>query len=168
MCSSRNTTDSDFQKALSSLERGQFLDAKKMCEDILKDDPNHFDALHLSGLMAAQGKYFDQAISFLTKALHINPHIAGLHMNLANIFFELNRYDDALFGYEKAITLDPQNEKAYYNQGRLLERLNRHDEALRSYRKAVLVKADYAEALNNIGNILQKNKMYEEALKIYV
>ena len=35
-------------------ERGKLADAERICRDILQRQPNHFDALHLLGVIAAQ------------------------------------------------------------------------------------------------------------------
>ena len=77
-------------------------DAQTLYEDILKQNQNHFDALHLLGVFARQTKNLHQAEALFGKAIKINPNVAAAYNNLGNALKDLKRFDEALASYDKA------------------------------------------------------------------
>ena len=49
---------SKFDEALALFQNGQLNKAKDICLEILKAQPNHFDTLHLLGLITFQTKNY--------------------------------------------------------------------------------------------------------------
>src|SRR5438132_10436494 len=64
------------QRALAYQRSGNLAEAERLCMAILAAQSDHFDALHLSGLMAAQRGRFEAAHKLLSWALEINPKSA--------------------------------------------------------------------------------------------
>src|SRR5579863_271806 len=69
------------EQALALLQRGKLLDAKTMYEEILRQRPDHFDALHLLGIVACQTKNPLQGEELFGKAIKIKPNVAEAHNN---------------------------------------------------------------------------------------
>ena len=155
------------QQGLALHKTGQFKQAKTLYEEILKLNPKHFDALQLSGTIAAQTQQWDKALELLTVTLNINNTNASVYNNLGNVLKELKRLEEALSSYDRAIELKPDYAGAFNNRGNVLRDLKRLDQALTSYERAILLKPDYAEAFNNRGNVLKELKRLEEALTSY-
>ena len=162
-----NVIQLKLQQALALHQQGVLSGAKKIYEDILKQRPNYFDALHLLGVIAYQTKNLHQAEELIGKAIKVNPNDAAAYSNLGNVLQDLKRLDEALASYGKAIALKPDYADAYNNRGNALKDLKRLDEALASYDKAIALKPDYAEAYNNRGIALQNLKRYDEAFAAY-
>ena len=59
------------QKGKALHQQGNFAEAQVVYEQILKIQPDHFDALQLLGVLFAQIKKYSQAVEFLSKALEI-------------------------------------------------------------------------------------------------
>ena len=53
------------EKGLSLHQHGQLAQANKVYERILENQPTHFDALHLSGVIAFQTKNFSLALDLI-------------------------------------------------------------------------------------------------------
>ena len=157
----------NFQSALAIHQQGNLSEAKKLYAEILKKNPDHFDALHLSGVIAFQSRRFDEAEAFYAKAVRINSNFAPLHFNRGITLKELKRFNEALTSYDKAISIKSDYADAFNNRGNTLKELKRFDEALASYDKAISIKLDYAEAFNNHGATLQELKRFDEALTSY-
>ncbi len=138
------------QQGFSLHQQGKFNEATSIYEQILKLQPNHFDALQLSGAISAQTKQFTKAVDFLTRALKINPNHAPCFSNRGSALQELKRLDEALASYDKAISIQPDCAEAHYNRGNALKELKRLDEALASYDKAISIQPDSAEAHWNL------------------
>jgi len=148
-------------------QQGKFEEARIIYAQILKIQPNHFDALHLMGALLAQTKEFKQAIDFLSKALKINPNHASCNYNLGNALKELKRFNEALSSFDQAITIRPDYAEAYSNRGNILKDLKFFEQALASYNRAIGIRPDYAEAYSNRGIILQELKRFDEALESF-
>ena len=155
---------SAFSQALALHQAGRLAEAEKIYGQILKVQPNHFDSLHLVGVIYAQRGNHVESVRQIDLALKINPKAAYAHNNRGLALQKLKRLDDALASYDKAIALKPDSAEAFNNRGVALQELKRLEEALASYDRALAVKPDYAEAFDNRGNALQELKRFEEAL----
>jgi predicted O-linked N-acetylglucosamine transferase (SPINDLY family) len=160
-----------FQHALSLSQNGQLREAETLCQDILKVQPNHFDSLHMSGVIALQTGKNELAIWFLVEAIKVNSRVPSTYYNQGIALQNLKRLDDAIASYDKAISLKPDFAEAHYNRGMLLLDLNRPSDALASYEKALSVRPGYAKAhygralvLRGLGRLDDALASYEAAL----
>lgn len=101
------------QQALALHQRGMLSDATEIYEDILKQKPNHFDALHLLGVVACQMKDPNRGEELIRKAIESNPNDASAYFNRGNALQDLTRFDEALASYDKAIALKQDYADAY-------------------------------------------------------
>ena len=79
----------------------------------------------------------ENAIRTMTDMIAALPGHARPQNNLGNVYFRLDRLDEAVAAYETALKLNPRYAKAHYNLGNALEKTGRVDQALRHYRTAV-------------------------------
>src|SRR6516165_8702140 len=158
---------SAFSQALALHQAGRLAEAEKIYGQILKVQPNHFDSLHLVGVIYAQRGNHVESVRQIDLALKINPKAAYAHNNRGLALQKLKRLDDALASYDKAIALKPDSAEAFTNRGLALQELKRLDDALASYDKAIALKPDYAEAFYNRGLALQKLNRLDDALASY-
>ena len=156
-----------FQAAFELHSSGEFVKAKKLYLDILNHNPNHFDALHLCGLISFQTMQFEEAEFFFLKALGVKSEFAPLHSNYGLTLHALKRFEDAIASYENAISIEPDYANAFNNRGNAMRELKRLDEALASYEKALLVRPQDSGALNSLGNVLRDLGRFDEALAHY-
>ena len=155
------------KQALAFHQQGLLNDAKRLYEEILKAIPDHFDALHLLGVIAFQTANNSEAARFISRSLQISPLNSTALLNYGNVLKELKRHEEALASYDKAIAIRAGYANALSNRGVVLKELKRHEEALASYDKAIAIRPDYADAHYNRGNVLQELKRHEEALASY-
>ena len=153
-----------FQQALTLHQQNQFEQAQILYEEILKVHPNHFDVLHLLGVVALQTKKAQKAVALIGKAIKINPHNPAFYNNQGLALKELNQIEAALASYDKAIALKPDFAQAYNNRGIALKDLKLLDAALASYDQAIAIEPWYAEAHSNRGNALKELQQFEAAL----
>ena len=147
--------------------QGKLADAEYCYGEVLQQQPDHFDALHLLGVIARQTRRTEQGVELIKKAIGLNPKVAEAHNNLGTALKDLRRHAEALASYDKAIALKPEYAEAYYNRGNALKDLKRPAEALASYDKAIALKPDFAAAHNNRGVALMDLKRPAEALAGY-
>jgi tetratricopeptide (TPR) repeat protein len=156
-----------FNQGLAVHQQGKLADAARIYGEVLQQQPNHFDALHLLGVIAAQTKKTELAVELITKAIRLNANAAAAHSNLGIALQQLKRPGDALASYDTAIALKPDFAEAHYNRGIALRDLKRPGDALASYDTAIALKPDNAEAHYNRGNALRDLKRPEDALASY-
>src|SRR5262245_22740289 len=135
---------STFSQALALHQAGRLAEAEQNYLQILKAQPNHFDCLHLLGVIFSQRGNHAEAVRQIDVALKINPKAASAHNNRGNALQELKRLDEALASHDKALALKPDYAEAFNNRGNALQELKRLEEALASYDKALALKADNA------------------------
>ena len=159
------------QDATEKLISGQFTQAETIFRDILQKDSQHLKALQMLGILHAQTNRPDQGISFLEKALEIDPHSADALNNIGNVYKLLGQTDQAISSYKKASKISPEFLDPIANLGRLLVQLHRDDEAfiiweeaLTRYRSHLDSAPQKIEAITNIGLLLYKLQRYEEAV----
>lgn len=141
--------------------------AQEIYRQVLAIHPQHFDALHLLGVIAYQTGNHPQALGLIDRAIAIYPHNAASYSNRGNALLALSRSDEALDSYDRAIELKPDYAEAYVNRGNVLQQLRRPGEALDSYDRAIKLQPDYAEAYFNRANALQELGRPDEALDSY-
>ena len=154
-------------RAISSYQAGQLIEAEKICQKIIATKRNLFDPNHvLAVVQAALGKH-ELALASYNRALAVQPNHADALNNRGNTLKELGRLDEALASYNRALTAQPNNAGALNNRGVTLLLLKRLDEAVASFERAATLRPDYAEAHYNRGNALYELKRYDEALASY-
>jgi tetratricopeptide (TPR) repeat protein len=156
-----------FKQAFALHQQGRLADAERVYHEVLRERANHFDTLHLLGVIALQTRRTELGVELIGQAIRVNGKNAAAYSNRGNGLVELKRPEEAVASYDKAIALKPDYADAYYNRGNGLLELKRPEEAVASYDKAIALKPDYAEAYYNRGNGLLELKRPEEAVESY-
>lgn len=154
-------------QAVALHQNGQTAEAEALYRRILQIEPDHFDALHLLGLLKHQQNRQAEALELISSALRANPNVAEAFSNYGVVLSRLERHREAVASYDEAIALKPDYADALNNRGNALQDLKRYEEALESYRRAIAFRPDYAEAISNRGNALKALGRHEEALASY-
>ena len=92
-------------QALSLHRQGRLDEAEKLYTAILANDPDHFDGLHLLGVVRRQQGRPEEAVELISRAVAIRPGVAAAHANLGNALLDLRRLDEAGKSFERAIAL---------------------------------------------------------------
>jgi tetratricopeptide (TPR) repeat protein len=142
------------RRAVELHRKGDLARARTLYEEILHVQPTHFDALHLSGVIAIQTNDARLAVELISKAIMQYPGSPASHCNKGSALEALREWEAALASYDGAIDLQPNYAEAHYNRGNVLRKLNRCEAALTSYDRAIAIKPDIAQAHFNRGNVL--------------
>lgn len=92
---------------LDKLEKTK--DAKKIFENILKQDKTHYGAIHNLGHIYYNAKKFENALSYNMKLVDYYPDYSGAFNSVANTLRRLGRYDSAFEYIYKALEISPQD-----------------------------------------------------------
>jgi tetratricopeptide (TPR) repeat protein len=137
-----------FNQTLALYQQGRLADAESTAARLLKIQPEHFDALHLSGVIAASAQRGEQAVQLLNRAIASNPNVAAAHRHLGNALRDLGRWQQALASYDQAIALRPDFAEAHFSRGTALRALGRLDDALASFDRGIALRPGDVPAHN--------------------
>jgi ubiquinone/menaquinone biosynthesis C-methylase UbiE/tetratricopeptide (TPR) repeat protein len=86
-------------------QRGEADKAREICTQILAREPEHAEALNLSGLILQASGLHKAAVKSLRKAIASDPSNASGHYDLACSLQALNREDEAALHFKQSIVL---------------------------------------------------------------
>src|SRR4029079_14144422 len=96
-----------FREAVALHRKGRLAEAEKCYRQILERHPDHFDSLHLLGVVYSQRGKHAEAVRQIDAALKVNPEAASALNNRGLALEKLERPDEALLSYDQAIALEP-------------------------------------------------------------
>lgn len=153
--------------ALAQHRRGALAEAAALYRRVLAEDPRDFDALHMLGVVAAQGGAHGEAIALLASAAAERPSSARPRFNLAGALMGAGRLREAIAALDEAIAIDPGHAAAWTNRGICLMRLNEAEEAARSHARARDLEPQAPEPRFNLSQAMLVAGRLEEAWPDY-
>jgi len=108
---------------------------------------------------ARQAPALDQArVDQLTATVNSDPKNTTALVQLANVYFDAERFTDAIGWYEKALALDPKNADVSTDLGVSYYYTNRTDEALKRFEESLKIDPKHTKTLLNKGIVLAFGK----------
>ncbi len=134
------------QEAYALHQSGRFDEADALYRHILQEDPQHADALHLSGLIMQQRGDLQAAVNLIQQAISGNANIALYHSSLGSICMDCGQWSDAQQCYQRSLQLAPGNSEAQDRLGFALANLGEFEQAEFCFREAIRLNPEYADA----------------------
>ncbi|WP_448043441.1 O-linked N-acetylglucosamine transferase, SPINDLY family protein [Bradyrhizobium liaoningense] len=163
--------DAIISAAASAYGQGRYAETEALCREILKPLPDHFDATHLLGLCAHDGRRLAEAQQLLERAIALDPRSHEAHSNLATVYFDLKKFEDARRCQERAIALKPNFPLALTNLGNTLLHMKLAEQAIELHDRAIKLRPDYSDAFCNrgmaelmMGQLERAKESFERAL----
>ena len=156
-----------FEQGVASQRAGQLARAETLFRQVLRADAAHFPALHMLGFVRAQQGHFDDAITFLNKAVRQRPGDVTALTHYAYALLAMQRFEQALAAYDRVLAIDPRHFEALYNRGVVLSQLQRFAEALAALDQALALQPRVVTTLYNRAVVLVALERYAEALDCY-
>lgn len=154
-------------EAIQQHQSGCYDKAIGIYHQILKEQPNHVDALHLLGMAKHQKGDDGQAVVHLLRAIVLNPYQSSFHNTLGQVLQRQGRFDKAAVSLRKSIDLDPSLAQAHHNLASVLRSQGQFEEAVASDRQAVELEPKYGNAHHGLGDSLQSLRRLEESIVSY-
>ncbi len=123
-------------------------------QKVLSAIPNHFDSLHMLGLLETQRRNLNRSIKLFERAIRLNPDMAAVHMNFGNALRASGRIRDAIAQYQRAIRLQPEFEAAQLNLAKAALESGDFAMALRHADIAIALNPDNPDSHNDRGSAL--------------
>ncbi len=127
-------------------------------------DPNS-SAVHLFTAEALDGEgKTEEAIKEARTGLKLSPQEPNLNFVLGHLYWEAERYDEAVAAFEAELLIVPGNAKAIAYLGDIAMKRGDNQKALKLLRTAAQLQDNVRLAYMDIGGILVDQKQYAEAL----
>src|SRR5947207_3103864 len=96
------------QQAIAHYQAGRWQDAERLLEQILRADPNHFDALHILAIIAYQTGRSERAEPLAARALAIDGNRGDVYNTVGLIDHALGNPVSAEAAFRAAVEREPQ------------------------------------------------------------
>lgn len=143
--------------------KSDFDRAEQLVREALKSGPSNPPALNdLGVILTANGK-FDEADTVLTRAVGLAPHVAGFHLNLANLYKRREMWSWAETHYRIAIHLQSDYPEAFRGLSKVLVMTGLLQAAEITARQAVALDPKDAQSFAILGEVLERQNKFEAA-----
>jgi Tfp pilus assembly protein PilF len=154
-------------EAFAHFQQGQLAAAETICNAILAAEPEHFDSLHLLGLLRHRQGRNAEALRLVAAVLKRAPRSAEVLNNYGLILGALERHEEALACFEDALAYCADYPLARKNRATSLKSLARHEEALGAFAIILSAQPDDIDVLNECGGLLLRLGCPDAAIACY-
>jgi Flp pilus assembly protein TadD len=161
------TIQQAFDQGLAHHQAGRLSDAEHLYRRILATMPEHYETLHLLGVLAMQVGRSDVAVEYIGAALKHQPKAAVYLSNMGSALNNLGRHREAAINCANAIRAKPDYTDAHINLALALKGEGRLDEAAVCYREALRQLPESTGIRINLGNLLFEQKKIAEARALF-
>lgn len=162
-----NTQFTQLMDAKNYLETGMVNEAEKIVQEVLAQDPDHLEALFLSGTIEKEKGDHERAVEILSRVVKRNPEFLNARLNLGAALMESRSFDEAEVQFKKVLDKEPDNFIALNNMGNVCKETNRLDEAQNLVEKAIEINPDYWISSFTLGTILSSKEEYTDAINCF-
>jgi predicted TPR repeat methyltransferase len=155
------------QRAFFLQQSGRIDEAAVLFREMLRINPNHFEAMYSLGLSQVQMGQAEDGQNLMGAALRLNPRFAEGWCARGIVLLQLQRREEAIVCFDRALALRPDFADAIASRATALLELNRAEEALAEFDRVLAKNPGHAIGWNNRGNALVALARHEEAIPCF-
>jgi tetratricopeptide (TPR) repeat protein len=148
-------------------KEGRLEEAEQLYRRVLRQQPEHVDALRLLGQIAYKAGRITEAGRLLERAIAIAPDFTAAIIDLGRILKEQDRYEEAIGCFDRVLALEPDNAQAHYLRGSTLAPAALTYEAIEAFQTCLRLRPQHAGALLGLGHALKAVGRQREAIESY-
>ncbi len=155
------TDASDFDSDISQKYKNEINKLK-----IIVNTLNKADEYFEKGNSEYNSQNYEKAIEYYEKSLEFNPNIDLVHLNKADAYYQLKKYDTALDCYTTYINkTNKLDDYIYFRLAYCNRKQGNNDKALEYYTKAIELNPNDSSSYNNRALIYEDKEEFNLALK---
>lgn len=154
-------------QAVALQRRGEYGEAERLYQQVLKADPQQVDAHHFMGVLAHQTGRPDLALTHMQRALELAPRRADFRFNYANMLAEQGRPQEAAQAFQQTVDIDPRMTAAWQGLGMVLHQLGFDLHAAAAYQQAIQLDSRNPVLWYALGECVQAVSLLPEAAEAY-
>ncbi|MBI5451633.1 MAG: sulfotransferase [Gammaproteobacteria bacterium] len=141
------------QSALASHRAGELAQAERLYREVLRQQPDHAQALLLLADIAQRSGHGDVAADMVEKVWHNHPTNADYCLHLAQLRLQSERYREAITAFRNVLALRPDSSEACRGLAQALQASGDHKGAITTYERALVINDRDATAVYALGNL---------------
>ncbi len=153
-----------YKRAVSYYEKGEFEDAVKSFDEVLKLGNDYVSYYYRGMSKLALGKY-EEAQNDFSMAISLKPDSPDAYNGRALTFGYLDNIESAMLDFNKAIELDPNFAEAYSNRASAYIAKKQFDLAEKDLRKTLSIRKDHQPAQLNLARLTYSDGDFLQAIK---
>ncbi|QIG50766.1 tetratricopeptide repeat protein [Nordella sp. HKS 07] len=150
-------------KGIALHKAGRFVEAERAYQTVLRENPEHPDALNLMGVLAIEANQFRIAIDYMSTAVKLAPDKAIYRNNLGNALVISSRAEEAVPHLERAVRIDPAYAEAWANLGKAWRQIGDIERAGKYLAKALEAAPGFLQAQIGLAEIQSQMGQFAEA-----
>lgn len=161
------------RQAIQLHQNNQSEEASKLYWQILAEDPDHPDALHLAALLAYDGNRLSVAWELVTHAIRVSPEHPYYGNTLGLVLEAQGQTDEAIAEFEKVIAQIPDGWDAYTNLASIYIKKQEFRKALRLLKiaqryapEAIVIFEMLGELYQAVGKVDKVKSTYQKLLQM--
>jgi len=135
-----------YAKALNAIMRDKVTEAKEALQEILKEEPEHIDALIRLGDLSMKEEDYKTALKYYKKAYELDPKNIVPLFSIENVMEKMNENELALKYIEQITNLEPDSPLAHYKMRNILERLEKWEDLIVLQKKILKLVPEYKKS----------------------
>ena len=155
------------REGIALQRRGQVRAAAAVYDGLLKEQPDHPQALHYMGLAIFQLGQPAEAEKLLSRSAELDPGDANTWSDLGMVRMRLEQTEEALPAFEHALALQPDHPDALNNMAQGLRKLGRFARARPLLERLAALKPGVPSVLNALADTLNKLSEVDAAIDVY-
>jgi tetratricopeptide (TPR) repeat protein len=152
------------QAAVAFHQQGKLQYAETYYRQVLAQQADHPDALHMLGVLAMQTGRNDVAVGLIERAIECRVNMPEAYFNLALALQKCGEWERTIAACQNAIAMNPQLMQAYDTMGAALTAAGKADEAVAVYQQAIAVNPGRIEGYTRLAYALLMQRRFDEGI----
>lgn len=148
-------------------QQALWCDADKFYENMHEVSPQALEGLFGLGSLALERGDYQEATSYLQKALRRDPGDARIPYNLGYIASLQGDFDQAVYYFKSALSIKPNMVDSYNNLGSVYDALGQPQRAIEVLEKALAINSHFEKAYTNLGVVYERMGDLEKAESLH-
>lgn len=159
-----NESTHKIQEIATLLQQGKSDAALILCKEILKREPESFDANQIAGVITLQNGLFKEALSYFDRALKVDNRNIRVWSNRSLALSGLKKFKEAHDSVDQAIALDEQFAESWYNKATIYIKQEQLEKATENLDRFIQLKPDHYLAIFLKAELLRKLEKFDLAI----
>lgn len=152
------------EQAEAAYARGDLIKAQSLLDYEVSVRPDNVDALTMLGIVHGRARRAEQGVTFLRRALELDPDKGEAHIALASMLAALGDPEAAVFHAQEACRIMPDDSDTWNHLGLTLVAVGRRAEAVSAFQVARNRNPNHPSALQNLAAALKDSGREAEAI----
>jgi tetratricopeptide (TPR) repeat protein len=139
--------------AVSYYFLGQYAEAEKACEEVIRLDPKYTPAYLVRGITRLKERHFEGARNDFSQAVKLSPDSALFHRELGIALQHCGKPGPAKEQFDIALRLNPKDVEGYFWRAKSMDSLGEKAKAIADLNTAVELMPGYSDAYTELAHL---------------